>query len=112
MIEEIKDLDSPIPEAAMACLVNLKKGLLMANKLLKMCNEGSKIYLVKQFLLKSIYNLWYGILCFLINLFVVQASELEAINIKFHAVFDKLSQALEGLALDELGISDEVTEQV
>lgn len=43
---------------------------------------------------------------------MVQASELEAINIKFHAVFDKLSQALEGLALDELGISDEVTEQL
>lgn len=57
LIEEIKDLDSPIPEAAMTCLVNLKKGLLMANKLLKMCNEGSKIYLVRQFLLMSIYNL-------------------------------------------------------
>ncbi|XP_031254665.1 U-box domain-containing protein 15-like [Pistacia vera] len=85
LIEEIRDLDTPISKAGMVCLVNIKKALLMAKKLLKMCNEGSKIYL---------------------------ALELEAVMIKFHAAFDKLSQALEGLDYDELGISDEVTEQV
>ncbi|KAJ0024900.1 hypothetical protein Pint_09230 [Pistacia integerrima] len=67
LIEEIRDLDAPIGKAGTACLVNVKKALLMAKKLLKMCNEGSKIYL---------------------------ALELEAVMIKFHAAFDKLSQAL------------------
>lgn len=37
---------------------------------------------------------------------------MEAITIRFHAVYEKLGQALAALEFDELGISDEVREQV
>ncbi|KAJ6365592.1 hypothetical protein OIU76_030384 [Salix suchowensis] len=66
-------------------LVNLKKSLLGAKKLLKKCGCGSKIYL---------------------------AMESEAVMSSFHAVYDNLNQALDDLPYDELGISDEVNEQV
>lgn len=46
LLEEIRDLETPIPETGIAWLCSLKKVLLCARKLLKMCNEGSKIYLV------------------------------------------------------------------
>lgn len=32
--------------------------------------------------------------------------------VRFHTIFDKLSQTLDDLPYDELGISDEVREQV
>lgn len=47
LFEEIRDLERPIPETGIAWLCNLKKALLLAKKLLKTCNEGSKIYLVR-----------------------------------------------------------------
>ncbi|KAF5747233.1 hypothetical protein HS088_TW06G01414 [Tripterygium wilfordii] len=84
-LDEIRDLDLPISETGIDCLSKLKRALLMAKKLLKTCNEGSKIYL---------------------------AVESEATMIRFHAVHDKLCQALEDLPYDELCISDEVKEQV
>ncbi|VVA25712.1 PREDICTED: U-box domain-containing [Prunus dulcis] len=84
LFEETRELDGPIPEGGVAWLANLKKVLLMAKKLLKTCNEGSKIYL---------------------------ALESEGIMVRFHAVHEKLSQALGGLP-DELCISDEVKEQI
>jgi hypothetical protein len=47
LFEEIRDLERSIPETGIAWLCNLKKALLLAKKLLKTCNEGSKIYLVR-----------------------------------------------------------------
>ncbi|KAK4854221.1 hypothetical protein QYF36_020649 [Acer negundo] len=85
LLEEIRDYDSPINEAGLASLCCLKKALVMSKKLMRICNEGSKIYL---------------------------ALEMEAIMIKFYAIYEKLSQALDNLPYDELGISDEVKEQV
>ncbi|KAM1463369.1 hypothetical protein ACFXTO_043168 [Malus domestica] len=84
LFEETRELDKPIPERGAAWLENLKMMLLMAKKLLKTCHEGSKIYL---------------------------AFESEAIMVRFHAVHERLGQALEGLP-DELCISNEVKEQV
>ncbi|GAV63479.1 U-box domain-containing protein/KAP domain-containing protein, partial [Cephalotus follicularis] len=84
-LEETKDLDRPISKTCNAALCTLKCVLLMARKLLKTCNEGSKIYL---------------------------ALESEATLARFHAIYDKLSQTLDGLPFDELEISDEVKEQV
>lgn len=46
LFEEIRDLERPIAETGIAWLCNLKKALLFAKRLLKTCNEGSKIYLV------------------------------------------------------------------
>ncbi|GMI74424.1 Plant U-Box 15 [Hibiscus trionum] len=66
-------------------LVSLKKALLGAKKLLKNCNYGSKIYL---------------------------AMESEAVMSRFHAVYDKLNQALDGMPYHELGVSVEGKEQV
>ncbi|KAH9693828.1 U-box domain-containing protein 15 [Citrus sinensis] len=85
LIDEIRELDTPISETNMAALCNLKKALVVAKKLLKLCNEGSKIYL---------------------------ALDMETVIIRFHAVCEKLSAALDGLDFDELGVSDEVKEQV
>lgn len=33
-------------------------------------------------------------------------------KVRFHSVYDKISQALKGMPYDELGISDEEKEQV
>ncbi|XVF63534.1 hypothetical protein PTKIN_Ptkin09bG0094400 [Pterospermum kingtungense] len=84
-LDEIRHLGSPITDKVVACLSQLKKGLSLAKKLLRTCNEGSKIYL---------------------------ALESEAVMIKFHTVYQKLSKALEELPFHELDISDEVREQV
>ncbi|CAL5349514.1 hypothetical protein CsSME_00036431 [Camellia sinensis var. sinensis] len=85
LLEEIRDLDTQMPEVGMICLCNLKKAFLCAKKLLKICNEGSKIYL---------------------------ALESEDFMIRFHSVYEKLNQALEGMPYTEIGISEEVKEQV
>ncbi|KAK6946527.1 Armadillo [Dillenia turbinata] len=84
-LEEIREANSPLSPKGLSCLLNLKNSLLSAKKLLKYCNFGSKIYL---------------------------ALESEAIMCRFHAVYDKLYQALDALPYDELGISEEVKEQV
>ncbi|XVE56278.1 hypothetical protein DITRI_Ditri03aG0225800 [Diplodiscus trichospermus] len=83
--DEIRYLGSPITENGTACLSKLKKVLRLAKKLLKTCNEGSKIYL---------------------------ALESEAMMIKFHTVYEKLCQALNELPFDELEVSVEVREQI
>ncbi|XWS20847.1 hypothetical protein CRYUN_Cryun30bG0004100 [Craigia yunnanensis] len=83
--DEIRYLGSPITANGIVCLSKLKKALRLAKKLLKTCNEGSKIYL---------------------------ALESEAMMIKFHTVYEKLSQALYELPFDELEVSVEVREQV
>lgn len=85
LLEEIRELDRQVSIEASNCLANLKKALLAAKKLLKDCNYGSKIYL---------------------------ATESEAVMSRFHAVYDKLYQALDNVPYEQLGISDEVKEQV
>ncbi|XP_010266170.1 PREDICTED: U-box domain-containing protein 15 [Nelumbo nucifera] len=85
LLEEIADIASPLPDEASTCLCNIKKSLLSAKKLLKTCHDGSKIYL---------------------------AFESEAIVGRFHSIYDKLYQSLDSMPYKELGISDEVKEQV
>ncbi|XP_026403025.1 U-box domain-containing protein 15-like [Papaver somniferum] len=85
LLEEIKEIENPIPEDALNCLSNLKKSLVCAKKLLTTCNEGSKIYL---------------------------AFDSEGIMVRFHGCYDKISVALDEIPFDELNVSDEVKEQV
>ncbi|GKV23878.1 hypothetical protein SLEP1_g33561 [Rubroshorea leprosula] len=85
LLEEMRELEESVSGLALNSLVNLKKALLAAKKLLKDCNYGSKIYL---------------------------AMESEAVTSRFHAVYDKLNQALDEVPLDQLQISVEVKEQV
>ncbi|KAK9051886.1 hypothetical protein SSX86_028514 [Deinandra increscens subsp. villosa] len=85
LLEEIKELNQLIPTRAFQSFVNLKKALLSAKKLLKQCNFGSKIFL---------------------------ALEGDAVMCRFHCVYDKLNEALDGLVYEELGISEEVQEQI
>lgn len=54
LIEEIRDLDDAISETGIESLWNLKKAISLAKRLLKICNEGSKIYLVRQILIAFI----------------------------------------------------------
>ncbi|CAL5321546.1 unnamed protein product [Camellia sinensis] len=87
LLEELRDqqLHTPISDEALNCLANLKKALRYAKKLLSTCSHGSKIYL---------------------------AFESEAVMSRFHGVYDKLNQALDGMPYEKLGISEEVKEQV
>ncbi|XP_009802470.1 U-box domain-containing protein 15-like [Nicotiana sylvestris] len=85
LLVEIRDFDGQITESGIECLMKLKKAFSSAKKLLKTCYCGSKIYL---------------------------ALESEAVMGRFHSVYERLSQALEGMPYDELGISDEEKEQV
>ncbi|KAK4750561.1 hypothetical protein SAY87_004043 [Trapa incisa] len=84
-IEEIRDHDEPISEAGIAALWGLQKALVVAKKLLMACNEGSKIYL---------------------------ALESEATKVRFQEAYARLIQAIDGLPADDLGLSDEVKEQI
>ncbi|KAH1122761.1 hypothetical protein J1N35_005921 [Gossypium stocksii] len=87
LLEEIKELDYSVSGLGLGLnyLLNLKKALLGAKKLLKNCNYGSKIYL---------------------------AMESEAVMCRFHAVYHKINQALDDIPFDKLGVSIEVKEQV
>ncbi|KAF5745808.1 U-box domain-containing protein 15 isoform 1 [Tripterygium wilfordii] len=86
LLEEIIETDKvSVLNEAFDCLDGLNKALLGAKRLLKDCCYGSKIYL---------------------------ALESEAVMSRFHGVYDKLNQALDGIPYQELGISVEVKEQV
>ncbi|KAK4437559.1 U-box domain-containing protein 15 [Sesamum alatum] len=93
LLEEIKELhpstcdddDADADTDALTPLVNLRTALLASKKLLKTCNSGSKIFL---------------------------ALESESMMSRFHAVYDKLNQALHDMPYEKLGISEEVREQV
>ncbi|KAJ8485559.1 hypothetical protein OPV22_018044 [Ensete ventricosum] len=85
LLEEIQELEGPIPDAAYSRLCSLLKAFTAAKKLLRCCHDGSKIYL---------------------------ALEGEAVMVRFHMVYEKLNHALDGMPYEELGISDEVKEQV
>ncbi|XP_068639290.1 LOW QUALITY PROTEIN: U-box domain-containing protein 15-like [Aristolochia californica] len=84
-LEEIQDLEGHIPVDAVKCLSSLTKVFACAKKLLECCHDGSKIYLVL---------------------------ENEAVMGRFHGIYDRLRQALEGMPYDEMEISDEVKEQI
>ncbi|XP_047324328.1 U-box domain-containing protein 15-like [Impatiens glandulifera] len=88
-LEEIRDYihvsSTEVSNHAIHRLMSLKKALVSAKKLLKICNHGSKIYL---------------------------ALESEAIMSRFHSAYDKLNDALDNLPCEELGTSEEVKEQV
>ncbi|WCJ44707.1 U-box domain-containing protein 15 [Euphorbia peplus] len=84
-LEEIRDLNSPISNKGVSFLATLRKTFVSANKLLRLCNEGSKIDL---------------------------AVGSEAIMVKFRMINENLHQSLDSVPFDELGISDEIQEQV
>ncbi|KAG4925606.1 hypothetical protein JHK87_051146 [Glycine soja] len=83
--EELRDLPQPFPEIGVTWLSKVKDVLLFAKDLLKLCSQGSKIHL---------------------------ALETEVVMITFQKVYDKLSQAFGDVPCDEMGISDEVKEQL
>ncbi|KAM0014671.1 putative adaptor protein Cbl domain superfamily [Helianthus debilis subsp. tardiflorus] len=85
LLEELRDLDAHFPEICISCLHKLKKSFILAKKLLKTCQAGSKIYLVL---------------------------EADAMVTRFNTVYDKLSQATDGFPYEEIGISEEVKEQL
>ncbi|KAL3539144.1 hypothetical protein ACH5RR_002510 [Cinchona calisaya] len=88
-LEEIRELSSSNysddSDKAFNFLLKFKKALLSAKKLLSHCNYGSKIYL---------------------------ALENEAIMSRFHVVYDKLKRVLDDVPYEDLGVSDDVKEQV
>lgn len=117
LLEELRELGTAaVSGEALGCLARLKKALVSAKKLLKNCNYGSKIYLVCLFFSTSLTHISAIGLCsdsvFLLFSFLSQAHESEAVAVRFHAVYDKLNQALDDLPYNDLGISDEVKEQV
>ncbi|XP_057769122.1 U-box domain-containing protein 15-like isoform X2 [Salvia miltiorrhiza] len=85
LLEEIRELHTSVSADALNHLVDLNKALLASKKLLKTCNSGSKIFL---------------------------ALESDAVMSRFHQVYDKINQALNGVPYEKLGISEEVKEQV
>ncbi|CAN1150432.1 U-box domain-containing protein 13 [Linum perenne] len=85
LFEEIRECKDAIPEETVDALVSLKIALDSAKELLRFGCEASQIYLVL---------------------------EREDIVVKYHEVTDQLEQALGGISLDKLDISDEVKEQV
>ncbi|CAL0303288.1 unnamed protein product [Lupinus luteus] len=85
LMEEVRDLNEPIPEMGLAWLRNLRDALFCAKELLRLCSQGSKIQL---------------------------ALEGEAVMLRFHCVYEKMSQAFDGVPCDLLGISEEVKEQL
>lgn len=46
ILEELRDISQPFTKNGVAWLVQFKEALLFAKDLLKLCNQGSKIYLV------------------------------------------------------------------
>ncbi|EPS68251.1 hypothetical protein M569_06518, partial [Genlisea aurea] len=87
ILKEIREVEKtkPLPESAIACVKKLKKAFLSAKKLLKLCHGGSKIYL---------------------------ALESEALMVRFRAVYEKISQAVDGMPFEELCISQAEKGQV
>jgi len=85
LLEEIKELETPISDAAYEKLCDLAKAFADAKKLLRCCHDGSKIYL---------------------------ALESGVVAGRFHVVYEKLNRALAGMPYHELGITYEVKEQV
>ncbi|KAM3190394.1 hypothetical protein ACQJBY_068508 [Aegilops geniculata] len=85
LLEELRDSAPRLTDDAYRRLTLLGRALSAARRLLRSCNDGSKIFL---------------------------ALESEAMLGRFRAVYEKMNSALDGMPYAELDISDEVTEQV
>lgn len=86
MFEELREMKDPLPhDNTLQVLQSLRSALKHAVQILKFGHEGSKLFMVL---------------------------EREEVAGKFHSVTTELEQALSGLAYGELGLSDEVREQV
>ncbi|KAE8798244.1 U-box domain-containing protein 15 [Hordeum vulgare] len=85
LLEELRDSAPHLTDDAYRRLTLLGRALAAARRLLRSCNDGSKIFL---------------------------ALESEAVLGRFRTVYEKMNSALDGMPYAELGISDEVTEQV
>jgi hypothetical protein len=46
LMEDLRDLQQPVPQNGVVWLRNLRDALLLAKELLKLCSQGSKIHLV------------------------------------------------------------------
>ena len=85
LMEDLREIHDTVPQNGVVWLRNLRDSLFYAKELLKLCSQGSKIHL---------------------------ALEGELVMIKFQKVYEKLSNAFDGIPCEELGISDEVKEQL
>nr|GLL30484.1 U-box domain-containing protein 15 [Ipomoea trifida] len=85
LLLEVREVETTIPDPGSRCLMTMKKAAKASKKLLKTCHGDSRIYL---------------------------ALENGAILGKFHDVYDKLNHALSEMPYAELGISDQVKQQM
>ncbi|KAF7099003.1 hypothetical protein CFC21_100693 [Triticum aestivum] len=87
LIEELQDASPPRPltDDAHRRLALLSRAFQAARRLLRRCHDGSKIFL---------------------------SLESEAVQGSFRAVYEKINVALDGMPYSDIGISDEVKEQV
>ncbi|XP_037461400.1 U-box domain-containing protein 15-like [Triticum dicoccoides] len=87
LIEELQDASPPRPltDDAHRRLALLSRAFQAARRLLRCCHDGSKIFL---------------------------SLESEAVQGRFRAVYEKINVALDGMPYSDIGISDEVKEQV
>nr|CAB3481206.1 unnamed protein product [Digitaria exilis] len=85
LLEELRDAAPRLTDDAYRRLTLLGRALAAARRLLRSCNDGSKIFL---------------------------ALESETVLTKFRNVYEKMHSALDGMPYAELAISDEVKEQV
>ncbi|KAJ7297499.1 hypothetical protein O6H91_19G024100 [Diphasiastrum complanatum] len=85
LFEEMREIKCPLTKGALASLQEFSKALQSAERILRQCQSGSKLFLV----LKRDY-----------------------VASKFHEVTEQLQQALDCLPYSQLDLSDEVREQV
>ncbi|KAI4977346.1 hypothetical protein ZWY2020_057258 [Hordeum vulgare] len=87
LIEELREASPPRPltDDAYRRLALLSRAFQAARRLLRCCHDGSKIFL---------------------------SLESEAVQGRFRAVYEKVNLALDGMPYSDIGISDEVKEQV
>ncbi|KAL5200163.1 hypothetical protein ABZP36_021366 [Zizania latifolia] len=87
LVQELREAAPPLSlsDDAYRRLALLGRAFHAARRLLRCCHDGSKIFLTL---------------------------ESEAVLARFRGVYDKINLALDGMPYDELGVSDEVKEQV
>ncbi|BAF20547.2 Os06g0726900 [Oryza sativa Japonica Group] len=85
LVQELRESAPALSDDAYRRLALLGRAFQAARRLLRCCHDGSKIYLTL---------------------------ESEAVMGRFRGVYEKMNMALEGMPYAELGVSDEVKEQV
>ncbi|PAN22262.1 hypothetical protein PAHAL_4G007400 [Panicum hallii] len=85
LIQEIRETSPSLTDDAYRRLALLGRAFQAARRLLRCCHDGSKIFL---------------------------ALESEAVLARFQAVYEMMNHALDGMPYSEIGISDEVKEQI